>query len=327
MSFFGGKKGKGPADLVRQLQDLLNTLDRKKDGKTLADIAKALVDIKVALYGDGETEPSNEASLAMAMELWNGEVLQALISRIGYFEFEPRKDVGQIFNNCLRRPESPLRDRLDGPWAHVLETLIKGYEMEHALNCGIMLRECIRIETLAKRILNSRAFFRFFEFVELSKFDVASDAFATFRDLLTKHKTVAAQFLEQNFDVFFEVYHRLLNSGNYVTRRQSIRLLGEILLDRANFNVMTKYIANPEHMKMMMNLLRDKSKNIQYEAFHVFKIFVANPNKAKPIKDILVKNKEKLITFLNGFQTEKDEEQFSEEKALLLSEITKIEPS
>lgn len=31
-------------------------------------------------------------------------------------------------------------------------------------------------------------------------------------------------------------------SENYVTRRQSLKLLGEILLDRANFDIMMKYI-------------------------------------------------------------------------------------
>lgn len=61
-------------------------------------------------------------------------------------------------------------------------------------------------------------------------------------------------------------------SSNYVTKRQSLKLLGEILLDRANFSVMTRYIANEANLKMMMNLLRDKSKNIQFEAFHVFKV-------------------------------------------------------
>ena len=61
-------------------------------------------------------------------------------------------------------------------------------------------------------------------------------------------------------------------SSNYVTKRQSLKLLGEILLDRANFNVMTRYIANEANLKMMMNMLRDSSKNIQFEAFHVFKV-------------------------------------------------------
>lgn len=44
-----------------------------------------------------------------------------------------------------------------------------------------MLRECIRHELLAKFILNHEDFYDFFEYVELSTFDIASDAFASFK--------------------------------------------------------------------------------------------------------------------------------------------------
>ena len=44
-----------------------------------------------------------------------------------------------------------------------------------------MLRECIRHEPLAKIILFSNQFQDFFKYVELSTFDIASDAFATFK--------------------------------------------------------------------------------------------------------------------------------------------------
>ena len=71
---------------------------------------------------------------------------------------------------------------------------------------------------------------------------------------------------------FFTTYQSLILSANYVTRRQSLKLLGEILLDRANFNIMTRYIGSKENLQIIMNTLRDKSKNIQYEAFHVFKV-------------------------------------------------------
>lgn len=52
---------------------------------------------------------------------------------------------------------------------------------EIALNCGIMLRECIRHEPLAKITLWSEQFYDFFRYVEMSTFDIASDAFATFK--------------------------------------------------------------------------------------------------------------------------------------------------
>jgi hypothetical protein len=83
--------------------------------------------------------------------------------------------------------------------------------------------------------------------------------------------------LSSNGRQFFAKYNTLLTSSNYVTKRQSIKLLGEILLDRANYNVMLQYVDSPDHLKLTMNLLRDKSKNIQYEAFHVFKVRVNFP--------------------------------------------------
>jgi calcium binding protein 39 len=44
-----------------------------------------------------------------------------------------------------------------------------------------MLRECIRHEALARIILYSPSFIKFFDYVEIGTFDIASDAFATFR--------------------------------------------------------------------------------------------------------------------------------------------------
>lgn len=117
------------------------------------------------------------------------------------------------------------------------------------------------------------------------------------------------------------MYKGLLHSPNYVTKRQSLKLLGEILLDRTNFNVMTRYISNEENLKDMMNLLKDKSKNIQFEAFHVFKVFVANPKKPPVIENILRRNRERLVQFLSNFHNDKDDEQFVDEKQYVLQII------
>lgn len=62
------------------------------------------------------------------------------------------------------------------------------------------------------------------EILQVSTFDIASDAFSTFKELVTKHKTLCAEFLETNYDKFFQSYQNLLNSENYVTRRQSLKV-------------------------------------------------------------------------------------------------------
>eukprot|EP00158_Paraphelidium_tribonemae_P002955 Partr_v1_DN25800_c0_g3_i1_m74770 putative Calcium binding protein len=238
-----------------------------------------------------------------------------------------KKDVAQIFNNLLRRQigtRAPTVEYLSTR-EDTLIALINGYENQDiALHCGMILRECIRHESLTKIILysgQSQYFFKFFTFVDLPTFDISSDAFATFKELLTRHKSIVAEYLEKNYDVVFEKYTELLN-GNYATKRQSIKLLGELLLDRSNFTIMTRYIASADNLKLMMNLLRDKSRNIQFEAFHVFKVFVANPNKPPQVLEILRRNRDKMLQYLTDFHNDRnDDEQFNDEKAFLIRQI------
>jgi len=56
----------------------------------------------------------------------------------------------------------------------------------------------------------------------------------------------------------------------------------------------------------------------------VFKVFVANPNKPAPILNILCKNKEKLIGFLSNFHNDKEDDQFTDEKAFLIKQIQSL---
>ncbi|CAB3410236.1 unnamed protein product [Caenorhabditis bovis] len=325
-----GKSHKSPADVVKQLREALLIIDKststeKKTDKALEEVSKNLQAIKGFIYGSDGQEPHSDQIAQLANEVYNANILPMLIKHLSKFEFECKKDVGQIFNNLLRRQigtRSPTVEYL-GARPEILHQLVNGYtHPEIALTCGSMLRESIRHDNLAKIVLYSDIFFKFFVFVQSEVFDIASDAFSSFKDLVTKHKTMCAEFLDANYDKFFSNYQQLLNSKNYVTRRQSLKLLGELLLDRHNFNIMTKYISNPENLKLMMELLRDRSRNIQYEAFHVFKVFVANPNKPKPISDILNRNRDKLVDFLSEFHNDRtDDEQFNDEKAYLIKQI------
>ncbi|KAM3933897.1 calcium-binding protein 39-like isoform 1-T2 [Leptodactylus fuscus] len=321
------KSHKNPAEIVKTLKENMALLEKqdKKTEKASEEVSKSLQATKEILCGTGDKEPQTETVAQLAQELYNSGLLVTLIANLHLIDFEGKKDVSQIFNNILRRQigtRSPTVEYISAH-QHILFILLKGYESPQvALHCGIMLRECVRHEPLARTILHSEQFEDFFKYVEMSTFDIASDAFATFKDLLTRHKLTVAEFLEQNYDRIFNDYEKLLHSENYVTKRQSLKLLGELILDRHNFSIMTKYISKPENLKLMMNLLRDKSPNIQFEAFHVFKVFVANPNKTQPIVDILLKNQTKLIEFLSSFQKERtDDEQFSDEKNYLIKQI------
>ena len=105
--------------------------------------------------------------------------------------------------------------------------------------------------------------FTFCFHANLASFDILSDAFSTFRDLMTRHKHVVRKFLEEHYQTFLKNYNeRLIESENYVTKRQSIKLLSEVLLDKINFNVMSRYVADVDNLKVIMKLLGDRSAAI-----------------------------------------------------------------
>ena len=189
---------------------------------------------------------------------------------------------------------------------------------------GTMLREVVRFESLCRHVLFSPEFMKMFDYMQLPTFELASDAAASFREILTRHKALVSEYLEGNFDTFFGAYNKMLEEGNYVTRRQSLKLLSELLLDRANIKCMMRYISSVENLCLMMNLLRDEARSIQFEAFHVFKVFVANPNKPAAVMSILMKNREKMIGYLANFQNDREDEQFIEEKAMLTTLLEQL---
>ena len=291
------------------------------------------------MFGGGEDDapPDAELQTALALETakasgGGGNVAAKLIAMLPRLFFETRKDAAAVFNALVRHPVDARGDlphvRYLNEHPHLLLTILTASELAGAegaaaghnaasLTYGTMLREVARYEALCRHVLFSNEFLRMFEYMQLPTFELASDAAASFRELLTRHKALAAEALDARFDQFFPRFNAMLENGNYVTRRQSLKLLSELLLDRANAAVMIRYIGSVENMCLMMNLLRDEARSIQFEAFHVFKVFVANPNKSERIKDILRKNREKLMAYLAAFQNDREDEQFAEEKAML----------
>ncbi|CAE7666828.1 unnamed protein product, partial [Symbiodinium sp. CCMP2456] len=132
----------------------------------------------------------------------------------------------------------------------------------------------------------------------------------------------SAEFLQANFREFFTSYNSLLQEGDYVTKRQALKLLSDLLLGRKFMRIMMLYIGDDSYLQIHMNLLRDDSKTIQLEAFHIFKIFVANPNRPPRVHTILFKNKERLITLLHELTPHRPEDkQFLEDMKTVLNKL------
>uniref|UniRef100_M8BIM1 Putative MO25-like protein n=1 Tax=Aegilops tauschii TaxID=37682 RepID=M8BIM1_AEGTA len=328
-------KPRTPADVVRQTRELLISVDlpagsrgadpkREEekmghvlDGRSLlvihkfnmAELSKNIRDLKCILYGNGEHEPVTEACVQLTQEFFRENTLRLLIMCVPKVNLETRKDSTQVVANLQRQQVNSriLASEYLEANKDLLDTLISGYEdTEVALHYGAMLRECIRHQSIARYVLESDHMKKFFDYIQIPNFDIASDASATFKELLTRHKATVAEFLSKNYDWFFAEFNsRLLSSSNYITKRQAIKLLGDMLLDRSNSAVMMRYVSSKDNLMILMNLLRDSSKNIQIESFHVFKLFAANKNKPAEVVNILVTNRSKLLRFFAGFKTDK----------------------
>ncbi|RWR96013.1 putative MO25-like protein isoform X1 [Cinnamomum micranthum f. kanehirae] len=329
-------KPKTPAEVVRQTRDLLvyadmnwNSRETKREEK-MAELSKLIRELKSILYGNSESEPVTEACAQLTQEFFKENTLRLLIICLPKLNLEARKDATQVVANLQRQQVHSRLIASDHLEANkdLMDILISGYEnMDIALHYGAMLRECIRHQSIARYVLESDHMKKFFDYIQLPNFDIASDASATFKELLTRHKSTVAEFLTKNYDWFFAEFNsKLLESANYITRRQAIKLLGDMLLDRSNSSVMMRYVSSKDNLRIMMNLLRESSKNIQIEAFHVFKLFAANQNKPPEIVSILIANRSKLLRFFSDFKMDKENEQFEADKAQVIKEIAALEP-
>ncbi|KAL1543183.1 calcium-binding protein 39 [Salvia divinorum] len=334
-SFFKQSRPKTPQELAKAIKDSLMAIDNitaaevKSLEKGMEEVEKNIMTMRTMVSGDGEVEPSADQITQLALEICNEDAISLLFHKLPILGWEARKNLVHCWSILLKQKVDSVNccEQYMEKHLELLEFLVVCYDnKEIALTCGHMLRECIKFPTLSKYILESPCFELFFKFIELPTFDVASDAFSTFKDLMTKHPTAVSEYLTTHYNEFFELYEKLLTSANYVTRRQSLKLLSDFLLESPSTNIMKRYIGEVRHLKVMMTLLKDSSKNIQLSAFHIFKVFVANPNKPRDIKLILAKNHEKLLALLQSLSPGKgaEDDQFEEEKELIIKEIDRV---
>mmetsp|Transcript_26985 Transcript_26985/g.75282 ORF Transcript_26985/g.75282 Transcript_26985/m.75282 type:complete len:370 (-) Transcript_26985:178-1287(-) len=260
-------------------------------------------------------QPATQDEGQLLLQLLDADVPARLVSCLGALEFEARKDAMWVFHAILqltgllgddvgRRVVDNVQNR-----PQIQASLLEGAgRPELFWHCAQTLQSCAHHPALVEALLKAGAAARLLELARLPNFEVASEAFASLRALLLSHKEISAAYLEANFAVFFGTYTALLCGADYVTQRQALSLLGEILLDRTFVDVMCVYVGKERSLRVVMNLLRDKSLAVQTDAFHVFKIFVANPHKPRRVQRILYQNKDRIVKLLEAFRASKQDD-------------------
>lgn len=339
MAFWWKKSPKTPSDYVKHLNEQLDKLESASAGSDLRkkaqdECGKYIAGTKHFLLKETDPVPTQEALDELYYWIYQSDLFFTLLHSFPNLDFEARKDVAMIYCICLSRSKDnkfPTVDYLLTKPKFV-SMLLKTSEVcitrpggsDIFLTASGMILETIKQEQLCRLIIRDQQIWKFFDFTRLGSFEISSSSLQVLTELFTTHpKLVSVEFFsnEDNMNQFIDRINKLMAHGNYVTKRQSVKLLGTLIFNRVNKNLMTTYINNSDNVKLVMILLSDRSKNLQLESFNIFKVVVANPRKSKPVLDVLVKNRDKLLNFLEQFGTDNKDSTFLDEKEFIVEQI------
>ena len=195
------------------------------------------------------------------------------------------KGRGNNFNSLLRqqiRRSTNCCRKFEGQSCSAAEDLLNGYDRpERTLHYGLMLHGVHKIWISGWNSLNSRnsKLFRLHSTSHFWRF--IRYFFATFKDLLTRHKKFGHFILGKQLRTSFQRLNGLLTSEIICHPAAKFEITrGEILHDRRNYRSDAQIRFEVENLKLLMYQLRIKWKKIQFEAFKSSKYSLLQSNKA-----------------------------------------------
>lgn len=252
---------------------------------------------------------------------------------------------------------SGFRDYVAKYFDPILTHIVNGYDCsthgatDIGLHSGSMYRSCLKHVQLYSELVSTTERVQQYvlplldKFAQVPNFDIASCAMESLKIVLTagcdaaqlggdedaqkQMAELAATFLTRDYEIIWDERFNanlMSQNANYMTKRVALQILSTVLLTRSNYAVMVRYVNSRTNLVLVMNLLRDKSPHITLDAFHVFKVFVANPNKLPEVTKILKDNSPKLCAYLETLHHDKEaaDPQFRDEKALIISTLRSL---
>jgi calcium binding protein 39 len=233
------------------------------------------------------------------------ELPSVVLVNLHRFDFEVSKEWITVLSHVLVEVEQQLADSL-----HVtIPYLISNYRhTKLSMICGQFFRDLVGFPSHQERCLNLDILKALAEYAMTDHFEISSDASESLKALIVGDNEFVGVFLQENYSEVTTLFSKMLSSG-YFFKRQTLNLLYRILSLPNCESFTEKYVEDSDNLKYIMNQLRDDSKHIQMEAFHLFSVIVNHvlsmPHRPTVVLRILSKNNDKLIDFFENFQLDR----------------------
>jgi calcium binding protein 39 len=319
-----------PSQIVVKATTAITAYAGNTDGKRdehLARINKNFTRMTDILYKRKEGDETSSRAVQLATDISRADFIPIGFGALQILPVEQRKQFTNIFTGAIALPVNGGFPVAGWVAAHAewLDQLLGFYDFpELAVCAGEMLRICTKHEPLAQLLQAPERLDRLFSHFTEAHFDVSADSFATFRELIL-NAPQADTFLRENRQAIVDRLHATLVETNYAPCRQTLKLLGEIIMTFDDFQ--DRYLTDERNLITMMKLMVSTYKNISMEAFHIFKLFVAKEDKPEPILKILRNNSEKLVQFLGNLLDGMEDREIQQEKDFLIGELSALFPS
>jgi calcium binding protein 39 len=325
MSLFRLKPSKIVVKATNAITAFVTNADGKRD-ESLATINKNFTRMTDILYKRKEGDETSSRAVQLVTDVSKGDFIPIGFGALQILPVEQRKQFTNIFTGSVTLAVNGGFPVAAWVAAHPawLDQLLGFYDFPELAVCtGEMLRICTKYEPLAQILQAPERLDRLFSHFTEAHFDVSADSFATFRELIL-NAPQADVFLRENRQPIVDRLHATLVETNYAPCRQTLKLLGEIIMTFDDFQ--DRYLTDEKNLIIMMKLMVSTYKNISMEAFHIFKLFVAKEEKPEPILKILRNNSQKLVQFLGNLLDGIEDREIQQEKDFLIGELGALSP-
>jgi len=273
-------------------------------------LIKSIYYLKFLLFGTKRCPAKKDIILQVVIESIKASLPALFASSLQILPFEIRREVLIIFQAILNYQKKfqnlfALNYNLN---EDILMLLVDGYkDSKYGLTSSIILQEIIFNVKIRTKIIKSSCLTKLFQFIQLDCLQISTDVFTTLNLLLSSEtldrKKKDLHFLEKYSTkfFFFICYAINRNKNNYLTFQLSMELLSNILSNPINIPLTNKFISQKKFLIWFLPYLKDKELNTRMKCYHIFKHFIDKMDLSDDLKQILLTNRNDIITFLESF--------------------------